>query len=98
MGMNNATPRNAVRIVNSRALSLLEQLLASARGEALPTPAAACPELAQGGEQCSGNGTTLSTYLAPRRTYWAVNYAGEDFEAGRTYFRRCKLGPVVLDD
>ena len=98
MSMNNATPRNAVKIVNSRALSLLEQLIAAANGAPLPRPAAACPEVASHGEQCSGNGTTLSTYLAPRRTYWAVNYAGEDFEAGRTYFRRCKLTPVALDD
>lgn len=93
----NATPPNAVRIVNSRALPLFEQLLLAARGLPVPSPAGACPHAASAGEACAGNGTTLSTYLAPRRTYWAVNYAGEDFEAGRTYFRRCSRELVRID-
>jgi hypothetical protein len=90
--MNNAAANNTVRIATlSRTFSLLDFLLAGARGAAPATPAAACPELAgDGGACCAGNASTPSAYVAPRSTYWALNYAGEDFEAGRTYHFRCR--------
>ena len=91
MGMNNAAA-NTVRIVNSRALSLLEQLIAAAKGAELPPPAGACPEPATAGAPCcAGNGDTLGAYLAPAATHWKMDpVSGEDFEASRCYFRRCR--------
>ena len=87
--MHNAAARKTVKIFTPSQLSLLEQLIAAA-GAPLPAPPV-CPEVAAvAAPCCSGNGTTLSTYLAPRETYWALDYAGEDFEVGRTYFFRCR--------
>lgn len=87
--MNNAASRQTAKITNSRALSLLEQLIAAAEGAALPAPLPACTELAEGGAHCTGAGATLSTYTAPAETHWILNAAGEDFEVSRTYTRRC---------
>ncbi len=88
--MNNVAASNAVRIENPFVLTLLEKLIFGATvGGALPE-IPVCPEPASAGETCSGNAETLSTYLAPRSTYYALNYAGEDFEVARSYFFRCR--------
>jgi hypothetical protein len=91
--MHNAAARNTVSIATrSRTFSLLDFLLAGARGDAVATPAAACPELAvAGGACCAGNGTTASAYLAPERIEWF--YSGptyEGYQAPVTYARRCR--------
>jgi hypothetical protein len=79
--MNNANT-NIARICNPA--SLLEMLI---RGTIIPPQT----ELASNGPACSGNGETLSTYLAPERLEWF--YTGptyEGFQAPVHYYRRCK--------
>jgi hypothetical protein len=93
MIMNNAAANATVRIATlSRTFSLLDFLLAGARGAPVATPAAACPELAgAAGACCSGNGATSSAYNAPPETHWIVSpVSGEDFWVARTYTRRCR--------